>query len=210
MLDTWYVVVLGLVFFPHGLILASPDIKDHYMVVHEATALLADALHQQVRNHLIRLVFTISIKDRVQPEWLYVPQNVPQRLLKKALPTSSTVFVDLSYASGSVAVEQLIQKCLLKSCAVCTSDSLYGTTANGHPESSPSGVVATFKTAWDAVFKSKYQFYNPVILDLSHLHEVPVMDTPLAVVVCEAAQILVNIKQLTQVSYFKAARPTSW
>jgi hybrid polyketide synthase/nonribosomal peptide synthetase ACE1 len=166
------------------------------LVIHEATALLADALDQQVRNHAVRLVFTTSIKDRVRHGWLYVPQNLPERLLKNALPKSATVIFDLSHASGSVAVGKLMRKCLPKSCAVYSSDSLYGTAADEHPDSSSSSLVATFKTACDAILRSKDHLKEPEIVDLTRLHEVSVADTPLAVVVCSAAQIPVNIQAI--------------
>jgi hybrid polyketide synthase/nonribosomal peptide synthetase ACE1 len=166
------------------------------LIIHEATALVADALDQQAHNHTVRLVFTTSTKNRVRSGWLYVPQHLPERLLKNALPTSSTIIFDLSHAPGSVAVGKLMRKCLTKSCAVYSSNSLYGTAADEHPDSSSSNLVATFKTAFDAVLTCGDHLEDPEIVDLTRLHEVSVANTPLAVVVCSAAQIPVNIQAI--------------
>ncbi|CAO2648218.1 Nn.00g074850.m01.CDS01 [Neocucurbitaria sp. VM-36] len=174
------------------------------IVIHEPTSLLVDTLKQQAQNHPIRIVFSTSIKERAQHKWLYIPQNLPQRLVKKALPESTTIFIDLSYTTGSIATGQLIRKSLPKSCIVHSFDSLYGAMTDARSGFSPSGVSATFKTACNAVFWRRHQLTAPAVIELGDLKDVSIVSTPLAVVECSIPAVPVNIQSIDSGVIFRA------
>ncbi|PVI02593.1 putative equisetin synthetase [Periconia macrospinosa] len=174
------------------------------IVLHESTTLLVDALKQKAQDYPVQIIFTTSIKDRAQYEWLYIPQNLPQRLVKKALPESTTMFIDLSYTRGSIATAQLICNCLPKSCNVYGSDSIYGAMTDTRAEFSFSGVSAAFKTACNAVFSRKDQEKASVVIEVGKLKEISIASTPLAVVECSTPTVLVNIQSIDSGTIFRA------
>ncbi|EAW07624.1 putative equisetin synthetase [Aspergillus clavatus NRRL 1] len=154
------------------------------IVVHEPGELIGTALTQHAQKSSIQVVITTSNKDKLPEGWLYLPENLPRRLIKKALPASISFFADFSTAPGSITSGQRIGECIPTVCAKYTSDDFYGTTTELQPGASSKQIAEVFKAACDAAFESQGQAGNPVCIRIQDIAGFSMADAPLAVVEC--------------------------
>ncbi|OQE25033.1 hypothetical protein PENFLA_c009G01366 [Penicillium flavigenum] len=154
------------------------------IVVHEPDELIGAALTQHAQISSIRVVVTTSVKRQLPEGWLYLPDNLPRRLIRKVLPASISLFADLSKAPGSIKAGQLIGECIPNTYARYSTSDFYGTTTDLRPGSLPTQIAEVFKAACDAACKSQNVAGNPTLIPIQDIARFSVAETPLAVVEC--------------------------
>ncbi|KAJ8132306.1 hypothetical protein O1611_g1320 [Lasiodiplodia mahajangana] len=178
------------------------------VVVHEPSALIGTALAQQAQQSSIEIVITTSVKGCTPKGWLYIPDNLPRRLVKKALPASTALFIDLSQALNSIKAGQLIGECLPKSCATYDTHNLYGTTTEIRSGFSPSELLETFKSACIAGSDNWSNLGEVPVIQLQDIPGLSVLEMPLTVVDCSSLNtaVLANIQQIDSGVIFRAEK----
>ncbi|OAQ95890.1 hypothetical protein LLEC1_01631 [Akanthomyces lecanii] len=87
--------------------------RDDTVVIHEAHPQIARALREKMRTLAARPVFTTSTTHDCPSDWIYIPQSLPQRLVRQCLPSDANKFVDLSQNSttGKILAANLPRSC---------------------------------------------------------------------------------------------------
>ena len=174
------------------------------LVVHEPDQLVGSALARQSEQCSIHVVITTSLKGQLAKGWLYIHRNLPRRLVRRALPAEPSVFVDLSQARGSAEVGHLIAKCIPQSCTTYSSTRFYGTTTGIRPGSSSSQVTETLKEAWLVASEKEKQVKFPPVVELQHVLNFSVLETPLTVADCSDSPVSVKIQSIDTGVIFRA------
>ncbi|KAH8162417.1 hypothetical protein CIB48_g5830 [Xylaria polymorpha] len=175
------------------------------VIVHEPGALIGTALAQQAQRFSIQVVITTSAKDYLPSGWLYIPENLPRRLVKKALPASASLYIDLSRTPGSVKSGKLISESVPKPCATYSSEHFYSTTTETRPGSSPSDFEEIFKAACRAAIGNQSQTGNFPVIQLQDVPDLSVAEMPLSVIDCSnTTTVLVNTQQIDSGVIFRA------
>ncbi|KGO47793.1 Acyl transferase/acyl hydrolase/lysophospholipase [Penicillium expansum] len=154
------------------------------IVVHEPGELIGAALTQHAQKSSIQVVITTSVKDHFRDGWLYLPDNLPRRLIKKALPASISLFVDFSKSPGSIKAGQHIGNCIPELSARYRSEDFYGMTTEVRSGSSSRQIAEVFKAAFSAACESPNKAGNHTSIRIQDIAAFSVPDTPLAVVEC--------------------------
>nr|A0A089FSA4.1 RecName: Full=Hybrid PKS-NRPS synthetase prlS; AltName: Full=Pyrrolocin biosynthesis protein S [fungal sp. NRRL 50135]AIP87510.1 pyrrolocin synthetase [fungal sp. NRRL 50135] len=179
--------------------------KGSSIVVHEPDPSLGAALLQQAEACATEVVLTTSRKGSVSSEGRFIPANLSRRLVKKALPDSTSLYVDLSHAGESSEAGKLIGKCLPGSCSTYGSGYFHGTTPELRPGSSSSQLSAIFKAACEAAFEGQCQTAIPDIVQLQDVPSLRAIGRPLTVVDCvSTATVPVNVQTVDSGMIFRA------
>lgn len=179
------------------------------IVVHEPDKLVGSALAQKSQETCIDVVVTTisppkkEAQGQIHKGWRYIHRNPSRRLVEKVLPVSPSVFVDLSQASGSSAVGQIIARCLPQTCAIYTAEHFYGTMAGVNPGSSFSHVADEFKSACFANRENQSQVGNPSIVQLQDVPRLSMFEAPLTVADCSSSSISVGIQAIDAGTIFR-------
>ncbi|KZF23885.1 putative equisetin synthetase [Xylona heveae TC161] len=173
------------------------------VVVHEPDELVGSALTEQSQQTSIRVVITTSLKDRVTKGWRYISGNFPRRLIEKALPTTLSVFVDLSQAVGSAEVGQLIARCLPQPCTTYSAKHFYGTTAEIHPGSSSSQVAQVLKAAWLVGNENWGEVGNPSVVQLQDVPKLSILEAPLTIADCSDTDVSIHVQAIDAGTIFR-------
>ncbi|KAI0102477.1 putative equisetin synthetase [Nemania sp. FL0031] len=176
------------------------------VVVHEPGELIGAALARQAEQSSIQVVITTSVKGYASYGWLYIPDNLPRRLVTKALPASISLFIDLSQAPSSAKAGQLISECIPKSCTTYDTQNFYGTKTLLRPGFSTHELSDTFKSACIAAKDTRSHPRDVPVIQLQGISGLPVLEMPLTVVDCSSldAAIPANIQQIDSGVIFRA------
>lgn len=176
------------------------------VVIHEPTHALAVIIHQQIQKHPMRLILSTSNKDRATQGWLHVPPNLPKHLIKKAIPESTTVYVDLSHISNSRAIGELIRECVPKTCRTYNYKALYGNAINIRPSAYPNTVSETLESALKSAFETRIEEAAPTVVKIEDLKDVSVAKLPLSVVDCSINTVSVTVQAIDSGVIFRGDR----
>ncbi|KAF2471756.1 putative equisetin synthetase [Lindgomyces ingoldianus] len=174
------------------------------LVIHEPDQLVGSVLARKCEQYSINLVITTSLKSQVPKGWLQIHGNLPRRLVKRALPASPAVFVDLSQARGSAEVGRLIAKCIPQLCITYGTTRFYGTTTEIRPGFSTGEVTETLKEAWLVAKKNLDQLEPPDVMELQDLSNFSILESPLTVANCSKSAVSVKIQPIDTGVIFQA------
>ncbi|KAK3935596.1 hypothetical protein QBC46DRAFT_462003 [Diplogelasinospora grovesii] len=178
------------------------------IVIHEPDDFVGAALAQQSQKSSNQLVITTSRKELesgLTKEWRYIHENLPLRLVERALPNSISIFIDLSQASGSVGAGQLISRCLPQTCTIYHARHFYSTTAGIHAGTSPSQVTQLFQTARLLADENPNQpeFGYPSAVPFEVMPTCSVLERPLTVVHCSDSAVPVKVQAIDTGTIFR-------
>lgn len=175
------------------------------IVVHEPDNFVAFALSSQSSHKSIRVTFTTSLKEKAQADntWCYIHAKASQRLIERALPVSSSVFVNLSQAPSSSIVGQLIARCLPRSCAIYNSQDFFGTGPMITLVDSFAEVSKAMKEASASVLDTSSYVGSPTVIQLQEISSFTVLETPLTAVNCSASGALANVQAIDEGTIFR-------
>ncbi|KAF2175886.1 polyketide synthase PksB [Zopfia rhizophila CBS 207.26] len=120
--------------------------KGDTLVVHEPHPMVASALKDMV-DESVTLYVTTSSQSSIQRGWQHVDRNLPERLVKGLLPSTTTKFIDLSQNSGESDIGKLIARCLPRYCDIIDAARLFGSGTEFRPFVSKDEVSHELKLA---------------------------------------------------------------
>ncbi|KND87975.1 Nonribosomal peptide synthetase 14 [Tolypocladium ophioglossoides CBS 100239] len=120
--------------------------KGDAVVVHDPHPLVANALGAMMKDEECTLNITTSREENSHAGWQYVDENLPERMVRWLLPsTTTTKFIDLSQSSAS---GKLIAGCLPRFCDIIDATRLLSTGTELRPFASENEVSRELKLAF--------------------------------------------------------------
>lgn len=174
------------------------------LIVHEPDKLVASALTRLSLRRSISAMFTTSLKGKFARGWRHIQGKLPQRLVKKSLPSSPAVFVNLCQASGSSDVGHLIDTSLPQSCARYSHTRFYGTKAGIRPGSSHAQVAEAIKEAWPGAREIIQEVGHTPSIELQNVSSTSILEAPLTVVDCSHSKVSVRAQAIDSGPIFRA------
>lgn len=180
--------------------------KDDTVIIHEAHPRIAGVLQEKMQALAARPVFTTSTKHDCPADWIYIPQSLPHRFVRKCLPSGANKFVDLSQDSST---GNTLAANLPVSCQSIDTSFLWNTRTQVRPFVAEKDVSSVLAAAFSSID-------NAAVVKLEHadIATIPVqqlatgMDTTaqFAVVECEDTAVEISIRAIDDGSIFRADR----
>ena len=181
--------------------------QDDALIVHEPDPLLGGELVRVAKNTGTTLVLTTSLKNNSGVGWTYIHRNLPVRLVKRMLPQAPLVFVNLSQASGSAEIGELVRNSISQTSAVFDASYFFGTTTELYSGAYSDQISKTLLEFWptcrEALQDQSLELSVPIIM-ADEISSHPVIGGPFAVVDCSAPSISATLHAIDEGIIFRA------
>jgi hybrid polyketide synthase/nonribosomal peptide synthetase ACE1 len=116
------------------------------LVIHEPHPLVVNTLMEMVDNASVTLHVTTSRHSDLSRDWQYVDRNLPDRLVQKLLPSTTTKFLDLSQSSGQTDSGEFLHKSLPRHCDIIQAARIFNNGTELRPFVSKDAVAQEFQS----------------------------------------------------------------
>lgn len=120
------------------------------LLVHEPDVFLTSALAEQAADRTIKLHYTTVKPGHKGSDWIFIHPQWPRRLIKKALPSNVSLFLDLSVHRLKEITGDRIAECLPYHCKREDASLFFSNQPTIRPGYSPRQVGDLLKDAWAA------------------------------------------------------------
>ena len=153
------------------------------LLVHEAEPLVRHALRTKSTSAGVKVAFsTTNLSSEDDKPVIFLRPNLPQRVVRSALPNDVSVFVDFSQSNAAIAVRKSIEQCLPSVCLKLGSSALLAddvSMLNG--TRNPTNYAALLRASW-ASADAPASISRPNVSSLSQVSGRPATQQTLSVV----------------------------
>ena len=180
------------------------------LLVYEPDTFLATALAKQAAERNIKLLCATTKLWQEGSNWIYIHPHSPQRLIRKAVPSDVSLFVNLSVHGSADEAGNRIAQSLPYQCIPDDETPFFGKEPAVRPGSSPAQIGVLLRAAWDYFMASNFEVDAPGMARVLPLVDVPLhtgIDEPTSVIDWTTNSIIpVNVQPVDSEDLFRPDR----
>ncbi|KGO39265.1 Acyl transferase/acyl hydrolase/lysophospholipase [Penicillium expansum] len=180
--------------------------KDDTVIIHEAHPRIAGVLREKMQALAARPVFTTSTKHNCPADWIYIPKNLPHRLVRQCLPSDANKFVDLSQDSST---GNTLAANLPVTCQSIDTRFLWNTRTQVRPFVAEKEVSSVLATAFSSINNAgvvKHELANIATIPVQQLAAGMDTTAQFAIAECEDTAVEISIRAIDGGCIFRADR----